>query len=118
MLLAEPPWLTFLQCGFEEEAARTEGVYFRLLYEIARLGIEGGFQQVDLGVTTLEPKLDVGGVPVPLFAWVKHRNPLIQRMLRALANGPMRPRQFEPRRVFKEPPRSAEELLALRALPG
>lgn len=118
MLLAEPPWLTFLQCGFEEEAARTEGVYFRLLYEIARLGIEGGFQQVDLGVTTLEPKLDVGGVPVPLFAWVKHRNPLIQRLVRAAADGPMRPGRVEPRRVFKEPPPSGAELVARRALPG
>lgn len=118
LLLADRPWLSFLQCGFDEQAARSEGAYFRLLYEIVRIAIEGGFQQVDLGVTTLEPKLDVGGTPVPLFAWVKHRNPLIQRVLRVLAKGPMRPHQLEPRRVFKEPPPSADELVARRALPG
>jgi hypothetical protein len=83
-----------------------------------RLGIEGGYHQIDLGLTTVEPKLDVGGVPVPLFAWVRHRNPVVQRLLRAFANGPMRPQRLEPRRVFKEPPRSAADLVARRALPG
>jgi predicted N-acyltransferase len=116
LLLADHPWLTFLQCGFDERAGRSEGAYFRLLYEIVRLGIEGRFQQVELGITTLEPKLDIGGVPVPLFAWVKHRNPLIQALLRAIANGPMRPKQLDPRRVFKEPPPSAAELVARRGL--
>jgi predicted N-acyltransferase len=118
LLLADGPWLSFLQCGFDQEAGRSEGAYFRLLYEIVRVGIEGGFQQVDLGVTTLTPKLDVGGVPVPLFAWVRHRNATIQRLLRALATGPMRPRELEPRRVFKAPPPSATDLVARRALPG
>lgn len=118
LLLAEPPWLAFLQCGFDEASARSEGAYFRLLYELVRLGIEGGFQQLELGVTTLEPKLDIGGVPVPLFAWVRHRNPVVQRLLRAFANGPMQPDEVAPRRVFKDPPPSAEELVARRGLPG
>jgi predicted N-acyltransferase len=118
LLLADHPWLSFLQCGFDREAGRSEGAYFRLLYEIVRAGIEGGYQQVELGITTLAPKLDVGGVPVPLFAWVKHRNPVIQRAMRAWANGPMRPTQLEPRHVFKEPPRSPAELVAQRGLPG
>jgi hypothetical protein len=118
LLLADPPWLSFLQCGFDREIAKSESVYFRLLYEIVRVGIEGGFEQVELGITTLQPKLDIGGVPVPLFAWIKHRNPIIQKLVRALANGPMRPHQLEPRRVFKEPPPSADELVARRALPG
>lgn len=116
LLLSDHPWLSFLQCGFDEQAGRAEGAYFRLLYEIIRVGIEGGFQQVELGLTTIEPKLDVGAVPVPLGAWVKHRNPLIQRLLEAFAKGPMRPRQLEPRRVFKDPPPTADELVARRRL--
>jgi predicted N-acyltransferase len=118
LLLADHPWLSFLQCGFDEPAGRAEGAYFRLLYEIIRVGIEGGFQQVELGLTTLQPKLDVGGVPVMLYAWVKHRNPVIQRLLQWLANGPMRPTELEPRRVFKTAPPSAEELVARRRLLG
>ncbi|HET6966414.1 MAG TPA: hypothetical protein VFH58_16695, partial [Acidimicrobiales bacterium] len=103
-------------CGFDEEAGRSEGAYFRLLYEIVRVGIEEGFEQVDLGVTTLVPKLDVGGVPVPLFALVKHRNDLIQRFVRVMAEGPLRPEPVEPRRVFKDAPPTGDELVARRGL--
>jgi predicted N-acyltransferase len=116
LLLSDGPWLSFLQCGLDEDAARSEGAYFRLLYEIVRFGIEHRFEQVDLGITTLIPKLDVGGIPIPLFAWVRHRNPVIQRVLRAVATGVLRPDQLEPRRVFKDAPSSAEELVVRRAL--
>ncbi|HEX6461601.1 MAG TPA: GNAT family N-acetyltransferase [Thermoleophilaceae bacterium] len=118
LLLADGRWLSFLQCGFEEEAGRDEGAYFRLLYELVRAGIEGGFEQIDLGMTTITPKLDIGAVPVPLFAWVKHRNPLFQRAIRALGRGPLRPPEIEPRRVFKDAPRSAAELVERREIPS
>jgi predicted N-acyltransferase len=117
LLLADGPWLSFLQCGFDAEAGRSEGAYFRLLYEIVRFGIETGFRQVDLGITTLEPKLDVGGIPVPLFAWVRHRNPVIQRVLQTVADRVMNPASVAPRHVFKEPPAGAAELVARRGLP-
>jgi hypothetical protein len=116
LLLDDHPWLSFVQCGFDADEARRDGVYFRLLYEIIRVGIEGGFEQLDLGVTTLEPKLDVGAVPVPLFAWLRHRNPLLQRALVAAARGPLRARTPSPRRVFKDCPSSPQELVARRAL--
>lgn len=116
LLLGDRPWLAFLQCGFDAEAGRTEGAYFRLLYEIVRLAIEQGFEQVELGMTTLEPKLDVGAIPVPLFAWVKHRNPLLRRVVRAMADGPMSPDEVEPRKVFKDAPPTAAELVSRRGL--
>jgi predicted N-acyltransferase len=114
LLLDDSPWLSFLQCGFEERG-REEGAYFRLLYEIVRLGIEQGFEQVDLGITTIKPKLDVGAVPVPLFAWIKHRNPIFQRAIMALGEA-VRPEDVEPRNVFKEAPPSPEELVRRRGL--
>lgn len=113
LLLDDGDMLSFMQCGFEEAAGREEGAYFRLLYEIVRLGIERRFRLVDLGITTLAPKLDVGAVPVPLFAWIKHRNPLFQLAITQLARGPLQnPGPLEPRRVFKDPPRSAAEIAA------
>ena len=102
----------FLHCGFDEAAGRAEGAYFRLLYEIVRVAIEDGVELLDLGMTTVQPKLDVGGVPVPLYALVKHRNRLAHRAVVAFANGPARPPAVEPRRVFKEPVPSAGELLS------
>lgn len=117
LLLADRPWLAFLHCGFTAEAASGEGAYFRLLYEIVRLGIEGGYQQVDLGMTTVEPKLDVGGVPVPLFALIRHRRPTMHRAIRTLA-ALRRPERRPPRRVFKQDPPPAAELVARRQLLG
>lgn len=118
LLLDDGPWLSFLHCGFEARAGREEGAYFRLLYEIIRVAIESGFEQVDLGITTLGPKFDVGAVPVPLFAWVRHRNPLLQRVIRSLAQGPLRPPPVESRRVFKESPPTPQELVARRGAIG
>lgn len=117
LLLADGPWLAFLHCGFESRAAHDEGAYFRLLYEIIRFAIERGYEQVDLGITTLTPKLDVGAVPVSLIAWIRHRNPLIQRLILTLARGPFRAPKQEPRRVFKEAPPAAPLLVARRGLP-
>lgn len=115
LLFSDHPWLSFLQCGFDERTARQHGAYFRLLYEIVRVGIEGGFRQVDLGMTALGPKLDVGGVPVPLFALLRHRNPLVHRLIVTLANGRLGPTPAEPRRVFKTPVPAAADLVAERA---
>lgn len=116
LLLDDRPWLTFVYCGFEESAGRGEGAYFRLLYEIVRLTIEHGYEQVDLGMTTLTPKLDLGAVPVPLFGWFRHRNPIVQRALSALGRGPLRPETPEPRRVFRSAPPGAAELVRARSL--
>lgn len=118
LLLSDGPFMSFMQCGFDARAGRTEGAYFRLLYEIVREAIEEGCGQLELGITTLGPKLDLGGVPVPLFAWVRHRNPVMQRALVALANGPMRPARVEPRRALKDGPPPVLELLRRRSVPG
>lgn len=102
LLLDDRPRLHFLYTGFPERVGREEAAYFRLLYEIVRFGIEQGYTSVNLGLTTLEPKLDVGGVPVPLYGWIRHRNPLLQRAFTRLAQGPFAPDPVEPRRVFKD----------------
>jgi hypothetical protein len=100
LLMDDRPCLHFLQCGFEARAGREEGAYFRLLLELVRHGIESGFAEIDLGCTTLGPKLDLGAVPVELCAWIRHRRALVQRVFAAGGNGPFAPAPVEPRRVF------------------
>jgi hypothetical protein len=102
VLLADQPVLHFLSCGFDERVGLEEGAYFRLLYEIVRLGIDGGYDRVNLGMTTAEPKFDVGGLPVPLHAWMRHRRRVLHRSFAALGAGPFAPEPLEPRRVFKD----------------
>jgi predicted N-acyltransferase len=103
LLFDDRPCLHFLACGFEQEEGQREAAYFRLLYEIVRAAIAGGFRHVDFGVTTLAPKLDTGGVPVPLVAWMRHRNRAVQRVLATAARRVVRPVATEPRKVFKTP---------------
>jgi predicted N-acyltransferase len=102
LLLDDEPWLHFLFTGFEEETGREEGAYFRLLYELVKAGTEGGFARVNMGMTTLPPKVDTGGHVVPLYAWLKHRHPRVQRVYAAAACGPFAPRPIEQRTVFKD----------------
>lgn len=118
LLLDDHPWLLFLQCGFHESAGREEGAYFRLLYEIVRHAIENGYDRAELGMTTIEPKLDVGAVPVPLFVWARHRAPLLQGALQRLANGPLRTPDLPARRVFRDPPPSAADIVAEHSAAG
>lgn len=115
LLIDDRPWLSFVQCGFEE-TAREEGAYFRLLLEIARLGIESRYEQVDLGITTLPPKLDVGAVPVPMWAWLRHRHDPVQAVVRQIASRLLEQPDLTPRNVFKEGTLTAGEIVAQRRL--
>lgn len=101
VLYDDAPTLHFLSCGFEESSGQDEGAYFRLLYEIVRVGIDNGYERVDLGMTTAEPKFDVGGEPVAVAAWMRHRNRLLHRSFAALGSGPFAPDQPDARHVFK-----------------
>lgn len=105
LLMDDRPWLHFLNCGFEASAGRDEAAYFRLLYEIVRTGIEAGYERINFGLTTLPPKLDTGGIPVALMAWMRYHRPLIQGLCAAVGQRLIRSTSFEPRNVFKEPGR-------------
>ncbi len=101
LLLDDRPWLHFLYCGFEQQAGLEESAYFRLIYEIVRDALERGFEHVNLGITTLEPKLDAGGRVVPLYGWIRHRRRALHGVFARLAAGPFAPGIPEPRTVFK-----------------
>lgn len=101
LLLEDRPWLHFLYTGFEREAGEQEGAYFRLIYEIARYAIDNGFPTVNLGMTTIEPKLDAGGTVVPLSAWIRARHDAMHEIGVRLQRGPLAPKPVPPRQVFK-----------------
>lgn len=101
LLLEDRPWLHFLYTGFERDAGEQEGAYFRLIYEIVRYAIDNGFPAVNLGMTTIEPKLDAGGTVVPLSAWIRARREVMQHIGVRLQRGPLAPKDVPPRQVFK-----------------
>jgi hypothetical protein len=104
LVLDDRPVLHFIRVGFDAEASRATGAYPRLLYELVRFAIDRGCSFVDFGLTSADPKLRAGAQPVPLRVWVRHRNPVVQALLR-------RARRFIPpgpptpaRHVFRDPP--------------
>jgi hypothetical protein len=105
LLMDDRPWLHFLNCGFSVSAGRDEAAYFRLLYEIVRTGIQQRYGRINFGLTTLPPKLDTGGIPVALVAWMRYRRPLIQGLCAAVGQRLLNATSLEPRTVFKDPAR-------------
>ena len=114
LLYIDGPVLRYSSTGFTREAARDEGVYFRMLYEVVRFAIENGCEAVSLGQSTAEPKMNVGGMPVILQAWIWHRSSLKRRALSWLTRTLMQPpAPPERRNVFRSDlPRYADPALA------
>ena len=83
VVLLDPPVLHFIRVGFDETIGRQTGVYPRLLYELVRLAAAEGCEHVDFGLTSADQKLRAGAAPLPLRVWARHRNPVVQRLLRA-----------------------------------
>ncbi|WNY20325.1 GNAT family N-acetyltransferase [Xylella fastidiosa] len=102
LLFMDGPMLRYSCTGFTREAAVGEGVYFRLLYEVVRYGIEHRCQAVNLGVTTPGPKMSVGGRPITLDAWVWHQSPVQRTLIRMLTQTLLRPQPPAIRNPFRD----------------
>lgn len=70
--------------GFDREAAGDLPLYLRLLQCTVEDGIALGCARLSLGRTALEPKAALGAKPEPLHVWVRHRQPVLNKLLRGL----------------------------------
>ncbi len=73
--------------GFDREAAAQWPLYLRLLQRTVEDAIALGARRVSLGRTALEPKAALGAKPEPLNVWVRHRQPVLNKLLRGLLGG-------------------------------
>jgi hypothetical protein len=118
LLFLDGPVLRYSATGFTRDAALNEGVYFRMLYEVIRFGIDNGFTMANLGATTAGPKMSVGGQPVHLHAWMWHPSALHRRALGWLTRRLMRPVAPVERNVFRTTvPLGRDPALAELSLP-
>lgn len=86
LLLFDDETLTPLFCGLDYAYNMDYGIYFNLLYEVVEIGIKEQVKEIDFGITTIAPKLDLGAVIVPLHMYMKHLAPFRNRIV---------PRMFE-----------------------
>ena len=71
--------------GFDRAVADAgQPLYLRLLHVALEQAIAFGCRRVSFGRTALEPKARMGCVPEPTSIWVRHRHPMLNRLVQPL----------------------------------
>jgi predicted N-acyltransferase len=66
--------------GYDRELNHDRQLYLNILYDIVRLAIESGAHSINFARTALEIKSSVGAEPLPLYCYLRHENPLKNRV--------------------------------------
>jgi hypothetical protein len=87
--------------GFDDALNREHGIYPRMLYDYLKLGLARGARQVSYGRTATEIKSTLGAEPIPTLCCIRHRRPVLNRLLPAVTRAVQVP--DEPQRApFKK----------------
>jgi Acetyltransferase (GNAT) domain len=70
--------------GFDRAAAKTCPLYLRLLHASIDDAIDMGARELSFGRTALEPKSRLGAKAQPTAVWVRHRQPMMNRLVQPL----------------------------------
>ena len=70
--------------GLDYNLNKTHAIYPRILNDYVRLGIEKKVSQINLGRTASEIKTTIGAMPLELSCYIKHKNKLINALIRPL----------------------------------
>lgn len=68
--------------GFRYDLNDKLPIYFRLLQPVIETAIGWKCKKVSFGRSALGPKADLGAKPVECHVWVRHRVPVVNRVLR------------------------------------
>lgn len=102
ILLDDDETLITLFCGLDYSCGREAFIYFNLFYKSIEIAMIRGKQEIDFGITTLVPKVEVGGDVVRLTMYMKCKNSLWGRFVPSLFAA-MTPDQRPPvRQIFKD----------------
>jgi len=88
--------------GLDYGCNREYYTYFNLFYKTIELAINTGMDKIDMGITSLNPKRDMGSEILALNMYMRHSNPLLNRIIPVLFDMITPPDTTEPRNVFKE----------------
>lgn len=73
--------------GFDRAAADELPIYLRLLHAGIADALSMGCKQISYGRTALEPKASLGAKPQPFGILVRHRQPMLNKMLKKVLLG-------------------------------
>lgn len=81
LLLFDDETLIPLFSGLDYSCNRETYVYFNLFYEAIAVGIHRQLREMDCGITTMAPKAEIGSEAVPLYMYMKHLSPVLNRFV-------------------------------------
>jgi predicted N-acyltransferase len=90
--------------GIDYDHNKESFTYFNIFYKTIEFAIERGMKKVDMGITTLNPKRDMGSNVLALNMYVKFFNPLLNRLVPLVFDMVTPPDTSAPRNVFKDLP--------------
>jgi predicted N-acyltransferase len=81
LLFRDDETTTPIFCGLDYSCNKKYAVYFNLFYGVIRECISQRVKDIDLGITTIVPKLELGAEVVNLHMYMKHLNPVLNRFV-------------------------------------
>jgi hypothetical protein len=81
LMLSEDTVLRFMFSGLDHLKNKEYAIYFNTLYAIINLAIQEKKSKIDMGITTLIPKMEVGSRIEPLTMFMHHPNGVVQWIL-------------------------------------
>jgi len=82
--------------GYDDTIQKEKMLYLNMLYDMLAYSINKGFKTIVFARTALEIKSSVGAKPVPMFGFISHSNPVLNKNIASIF------RYLEPEMVWKE----------------
>ncbi len=87
--------------GFKKEIQRKFQLYLNILYDIIELGIQNNVRKVIFARTAMEIKSSVGAVDIPMYCYLRHRQPVTNKLVIPLVNYFQTEKNWQARHPFK-----------------
>ncbi len=89
--------------GYDAAIQKEKMVYLNMLYNMIAFGIENQLERIIFGRTAMEIKSSIGSLPIPMYGFMYHTQPIINRFIPKLFKNLQPPAPFELRHPFKTP---------------
>ena len=88
--------------GYDATLQHDKQLYLNMLYKMISFTIDNGFESIDFSRTAMEIKSSVGAEPYEMFGFLKHTNPVMNRLVKATFRKFYQPEEWIPRNPFRE----------------
>ena len=88
--------------GMDYKEKKSNLTYFNLFYQGLKFAIEQKYKKLELGITSYEFKIKMGGELLSLYAYLKHFNKTINRILHSSVNLLFPVKELASRHPFKD----------------